>query len=108
MAEAFHFPTLTLILPFHCPARPAKVTNYTLRAAGVFLCISPWNFSLAIFTGQSMALLVAGNTVIAKPAEQTSLVAYHAVELMHRYFHWESKRFEERSSSTRCATETER
>ncbi|EOB3571188.1 bifunctional proline dehydrogenase/L-glutamate gamma-semialdehyde dehydrogenase PutA [Vibrio vulnificus] len=49
---------------------------------GVFVCISPWNFPLAIFLGQVTAALVAGNTVVAKPAEQTSLIAVRAVELM--------------------------
>ncbi|MDF2365848.1 bifunctional proline dehydrogenase/L-glutamate gamma-semialdehyde dehydrogenase PutA [Sneathiella sp.] len=49
---------------------------------GLFICISPWNFPLAIFTGQIAAALVAGNTVIAKPAEQTPLIAARAVELM--------------------------
>jgi RHH-type proline utilization regulon transcriptional repressor/proline dehydrogenase/delta 1-pyrroline-5-carboxylate dehydrogenase len=49
---------------------------------GVFVCISPWNFPLAIFLGQISAALVAGNTVVAKPAEQTSLIAVRAVELM--------------------------
>ena len=50
---------------------------------GVFACISPWNFPLAIFTGQISAALAAGNCVIAKPAEQTPLIALRAVELMH-------------------------
>ena len=50
---------------------------------GVFVCISPWNFPLAIFTGQIVAALVAGNAVIAKPAEQTPLIAARAVALMH-------------------------
>jgi RHH-type proline utilization regulon transcriptional repressor/proline dehydrogenase/delta 1-pyrroline-5-carboxylate dehydrogenase len=49
----------------------------------VFVCISPWNFPLAIFLGQITAALVAGNTVVAKPAEQTSLIAARAVELMN-------------------------
>ncbi|PMO59915.1 bifunctional proline dehydrogenase/L-glutamate gamma-semialdehyde dehydrogenase [Vibrio breoganii] len=49
---------------------------------GVFVCISPWNFPLAIFLGQISAALVAGNTVVAKPAEQTSLIAARTVELM--------------------------
>jgi RHH-type proline utilization regulon transcriptional repressor/proline dehydrogenase/delta 1-pyrroline-5-carboxylate dehydrogenase len=53
------------------------------RGRGVFLCISPWNFPLAIFTGQIAAALVAGNAVIAKPAEQTPLIAARAVALMH-------------------------
>lgn len=52
-------------------------------ARGVITCISPWNFPLAIFTGQIMAALAAGNAVIAKPAGQTPLMAYRAVELMH-------------------------
>ncbi|MCW1955831.1 MAG: bifunctional proline dehydrogenase/L-glutamate gamma-semialdehyde dehydrogenase PutA [Roseobacter sp.] len=50
---------------------------------GAFTCISPWNFPLAIFTGQVSAALAAGNAVLAKPAEQTSLIAYRAVELLH-------------------------
>ena len=54
----------------------------TLHARGVVLCISPWNFPLAIFTGQAVAALVTGNCVIAKPAEQTPLIAHFAVELM--------------------------
>ncbi|WP_419572148.1 bifunctional proline dehydrogenase/L-glutamate gamma-semialdehyde dehydrogenase PutA [Rheinheimera sp.] len=52
------------------------------QARGVVLCISPWNFPLAIFLGQVAAALVAGNTVVAKPAEQTSLIAVRTVELM--------------------------
>ena len=47
------------------------------------LCISPWNFPLAIFLGQVAAALVTGNTVVAKPAEQTSIVAQRAVDIMH-------------------------
>src|SRR5690606_14287506 len=50
---------------------------------GPFVCISPWNFPLAIFTGQIAAALVAGNPVLAKPAPQTPLVAYRAVQLLH-------------------------
>ncbi|MGO4891731.1 bifunctional proline dehydrogenase/L-glutamate gamma-semialdehyde dehydrogenase PutA [Flavobacterium sp. W21_SRS_FM6] len=53
-----------------------------LAPRGVILCISPWNFPLAIFLGQVAAALVTGNTVIAKPAEQTSLIALRARELM--------------------------
>jgi len=53
------------------------------EARGPVVCISPWNFPLAIFTGQILANLVAGNTVLAKPAEQTSLLAARAVELMY-------------------------
>ena len=50
---------------------------------GVFACISPWNFPLAIFTGQITAALVTGNAVIAKPAEQTPLIAARAIALLH-------------------------
>lgn len=53
-----------------------------LRGRGVFACISPWNFPLAIFTGQVSAALAAGNAVLAKPAEQTPLIAHRAVELL--------------------------
>jgi RHH-type proline utilization regulon transcriptional repressor/proline dehydrogenase/delta 1-pyrroline-5-carboxylate dehydrogenase len=63
---------------------PVGETN-SLRLAGrgVFVCISPWNFPLAIFTGQVAAALAAGNAVLAKPAEQTPLIAYEAVKLYH-------------------------
>ncbi|MCA0013035.1 bifunctional proline dehydrogenase/L-glutamate gamma-semialdehyde dehydrogenase PutA [Mesorhizobium sp. B292B1B] len=52
------------------------------EARGVIVCISPWNFPLAIFTGQIAAALVTGNSVIAKPAEQTPLIAFRAVEML--------------------------
>ncbi|MBS0124597.1 bifunctional proline dehydrogenase/L-glutamate gamma-semialdehyde dehydrogenase PutA [Thetidibacter halocola] len=52
-------------------------------ALGIFACISPWNFPLAIFTGQVAAALAAGNAVLAKPAEQTPLIAHRAVEWLH-------------------------
>ena len=51
---------------------------------GVFLCISPWNFPLAIFVGQVSAAMAAGNSVIAKPADQTPFIASHAVQLFHK------------------------
>ncbi|MFV2001735.1 MAG: aldehyde dehydrogenase family protein, partial [Paracoccaceae bacterium] len=53
-------------------------------AVGVFSCISPWNFPLAIFSGQIAAALAAGNAVLAKPAEQTPLIAALAVGLLHK------------------------
>ncbi|WP_406855132.1 bifunctional proline dehydrogenase/L-glutamate gamma-semialdehyde dehydrogenase PutA [Alsobacter sp. KACC 23698] len=53
------------------------------RGRGVFVCISPWNFPLAIFLGQVSAALAAGNAVVAKPAEQTPLVAHEAVRILH-------------------------
>ncbi|WP_260260494.1 bifunctional proline dehydrogenase/L-glutamate gamma-semialdehyde dehydrogenase PutA [Vibrio intestinalis] len=59
-----------------------QVRQVSRTGRGVFVCISPWNFPLAIFLGQVSAALVAGNTVVAKPAEQTSLIAHRAVELM--------------------------
>ncbi|SFR45574.1 L-proline dehydrogenase /delta-1-pyrroline-5-carboxylate dehydrogenase [Yoonia tamlensis] len=52
-------------------------------ARGIWTCISPWNFPLAIFTGQIAAALAAGNAVLAKPAEQTPLIATRAVEILH-------------------------
>ncbi|HEX9471809.1 MAG TPA: bifunctional proline dehydrogenase/L-glutamate gamma-semialdehyde dehydrogenase PutA, partial [Bradyrhizobium sp.] len=55
----------------------------SLRGRGVFVAISPWNFPLAIFTGQITAALMAGNSVVAKPAEQTPLIAAEAVRLLH-------------------------
>ena len=58
--------------------------NHLAEPRGKVLCISPWNFPLAIFTGQIAASLAAGNAVIAKPAEQTSLIAYAAVKLLYK------------------------
>ncbi|MDR7298721.1 RHH-type proline utilization regulon transcriptional repressor/proline dehydrogenase/delta 1-pyrroline-5-carboxylate dehydrogenase [Pelomonas aquatica] len=55
-----------------------------MRGRGVFVCISPWNFPLAIFAGQVVAALVAGNAVAAKPAEQTPFVALKFIELLHQ------------------------
>jgi len=55
----------------------------SLHGRGVFVCISPWNFPLAIFTGQVAAALAAGNSVIAKPADQSVLIGYYAVKLLH-------------------------
>ncbi|WP_421937158.1 bifunctional proline dehydrogenase/L-glutamate gamma-semialdehyde dehydrogenase PutA [Phenylobacterium sp.] len=63
---------------------PVGETNQlSLHGRGVFVCISPWNFPLAIFTGQIAAALAAGNGVLAKPAEQTPLIATEAVRLFH-------------------------
>ncbi|MBO9433437.1 bifunctional proline dehydrogenase/L-glutamate gamma-semialdehyde dehydrogenase PutA [Ruegeria sp. R13_0] len=53
------------------------------KPAGIFTCISPWNFPLAIFTGQISAALATGNAVLAKPAPQTPLIAHRAVQLLH-------------------------
>ena len=66
------------------PGPAGEENRYRLGGRGVFVCISPWNFPLAIFTGQVAAALAAGNSVVAKPAEQTPLIAFEAVKLMHR------------------------
>jgi RHH-type proline utilization regulon transcriptional repressor/proline dehydrogenase/delta 1-pyrroline-5-carboxylate dehydrogenase len=64
---------------------PAGETNgLEMLGRGVFACISPWNFPLAIFTGQIAGALAAGNTVLAKPAEQTPLIAHEAVKLFRK------------------------
>ncbi|MBX3500278.1 MAG: trifunctional transcriptional regulator/proline dehydrogenase/L-glutamate gamma-semialdehyde dehydrogenase [Alphaproteobacteria bacterium] len=60
-----------------------RFANGTHRPLGVVVCISPWNFPLAIFTGQVAAALAAGNAVIAKPAEETPLTAIAAVRILH-------------------------
>ena len=67
----------------YCRYYAARARELEGRARGVFVCISPWNFPLAIFSGQVTAALVAGNAVLAKPAEQTPLIAARAVELMY-------------------------
>ncbi len=69
--------------PEALPGPTGESNRLSLRARGVFACISPWNFPLAIFTGQVAAALAAGNAVVAKPAEQTPLIAYRAVQLLH-------------------------
>lgn len=64
---------------------PTGESNYlSLQGKGVFVCISPWNFPLAIYAGQIVAALVTGNTVIAKAAEQTSIIGYYVACLMHQ------------------------
>ncbi|WP_371395784.1 bifunctional proline dehydrogenase/L-glutamate gamma-semialdehyde dehydrogenase PutA [Fretibacter rubidus] len=64
---------------------PAGETNtLSMMGRGVFICISPWNFPLAIYLGQIAAALAAGNTVVAKPAEQTPLTAYVCAQLIYK------------------------
>ncbi len=65
------------------PGPTGESNELMLHGRGPFVCISPWNFPLAIFTGQLAAALAAGNTVIAKPAEQVPLIAARAVGLLH-------------------------
>jgi RHH-type proline utilization regulon transcriptional repressor/proline dehydrogenase/delta 1-pyrroline-5-carboxylate dehydrogenase len=67
--------------PLPGPTGESNVLRY--RGRGVFVCISPWNFPLSIFLGQVAAALVAGNAVVAKPAEQTPLIAAEAVRILH-------------------------
>ena len=69
--------------PTTLPGPTGESNTLRLAGRGVFACISPWNFPLAIFTGQVAAALVTGNTVVAKPAEQTPLIAQRAVALLH-------------------------
>jgi RHH-type transcriptional regulator, proline utilization regulon repressor / proline dehydrogenase / delta 1-pyrroline-5-carboxylate dehydrogenase len=68
--------------PTRLPGPAGERNEIELHGRGVFACISPWNFPLAIFTGQIAAALAAGNAVIAKPAEQTPLVAATAIRLL--------------------------
>ncbi|GAM98040.1 proline dehydrogenase [alpha proteobacterium U9-1i] len=65
------------------PSPAGETDHLELHGRGVFVCISPWNFPLAIFTGQLAAALAAGNTVVAKPAEQTPRIARAAVHLFY-------------------------
>jgi RHH-type proline utilization regulon transcriptional repressor/proline dehydrogenase/delta 1-pyrroline-5-carboxylate dehydrogenase len=69
--------------PEKLPGPTGESNELQLHGRGVFVCISPWNFPLAIFMGQVAAALAAGNSVIAKPAEQTNLIGFAAVKLLH-------------------------
>ncbi len=69
--------------PETMPGPTGESNQLHLHGRGVFVCISPWNFPLAIFMGQVAAALAAGNSVIAKPADQTTLIGYAAVKLLH-------------------------
>jgi RHH-type proline utilization regulon transcriptional repressor/proline dehydrogenase/delta 1-pyrroline-5-carboxylate dehydrogenase len=69
--------------PVTLPSPTGELNMLELRGRGIIACISPWNFPLAIFTGQVAAALAAGNTVLAKPAEQTPITAYLATKLLH-------------------------
>jgi RHH-type transcriptional regulator, proline utilization regulon repressor / proline dehydrogenase / delta 1-pyrroline-5-carboxylate dehydrogenase len=71
------------LVPQPLPGPTGESNELRYRGRGVFVCISPWNFPLAIFTGQVAAAFAAGNTVVAKPAEQTPLIAYETVKLLH-------------------------
>lgn len=89
--EAIDFCRYYAMMAQQLMGNPMRLHGYTgetnelsLHPRGTVLCISPWNFPLAIFTGQVVAALVTGNCVIAKPAEQTPLIAAYAVKLMHQ------------------------
>ena len=72
-----------IMQPIALPGPTGETNELRLTARGVWVCISPWNFPLAIFMGQVAAALSTGNTVAAKPAEQTPGVAWEAVKLLH-------------------------
>lgn len=74
----------TMTDPLQLKGYTGELNELSLHPRGTLLCISPWNFPLAIFTGQVVAGLVTGNCVIAKPAEQTPLMAAFACKLMHQ------------------------
>lgn len=69
--------------PHELPGPTGERNQLSLHGKGVFVCISPWNFPLAIFTGQIVAALLTGNSVIAKPAQQTTLMAHWMCQLLH-------------------------
>ncbi|HET9482691.1 MAG TPA: bifunctional proline dehydrogenase/L-glutamate gamma-semialdehyde dehydrogenase PutA, partial [Xanthomonadales bacterium] len=69
--------------PEQLPGPTGETNQLSLHGRGTFVCISPWNFPLAIFMGQVAASLMAGNATIAKPAEQTGMIGWHAVKLLH-------------------------
>lgn len=71
-------------MPTVLPGPTGEVNELSLAGRGIFVCISPWNFPLAIFLGQIAAALVSGNTVLAKPAQQTPAIAHYMIQLAHR------------------------
>jgi RHH-type transcriptional regulator, proline utilization regulon repressor / proline dehydrogenase / delta 1-pyrroline-5-carboxylate dehydrogenase len=73
-----------LMVPLELPGPTGERNVLRMEGRGVWACIAPWNFPLAIFLGQVAAALVTGNTVVAKPAPQTPLVAARAVALAHQ------------------------
>ncbi len=72
-----------IIIEKNLPGVTGERNTLSWHPRGVFLCISPWNFPLAIFLGQVVAALVTGNTVLCKPADQTSLIANYAIKLLY-------------------------
>jgi RHH-type proline utilization regulon transcriptional repressor/proline dehydrogenase/delta 1-pyrroline-5-carboxylate dehydrogenase len=76
--------------PLVLPGPTGERNTISMRGKGVFIAISPWNFPLAIFTGQVTAALAAGNAVLAKPAAPTPIIAYRAIQLL--LLCWRSRR----------------
>jgi RHH-type transcriptional regulator, proline utilization regulon repressor / proline dehydrogenase / delta 1-pyrroline-5-carboxylate dehydrogenase len=76
--------TRRTLAPLSLPGPTGETNELRYRGRGVFACISPWNFPLSIFLGQVSAALAAGNAVVAKPAEQTPLIAAEAVRALHQ------------------------
>jgi RHH-type transcriptional regulator, proline utilization regulon repressor / proline dehydrogenase / delta 1-pyrroline-5-carboxylate dehydrogenase len=72
-----------IMQPMPLPSPTGETNELLLKPRGVWVCISPWNFPLAIFLGQVSAALATGNAVLAKPAEQTPAIAVEAIELLH-------------------------
>jgi RHH-type proline utilization regulon transcriptional repressor/proline dehydrogenase/delta 1-pyrroline-5-carboxylate dehydrogenase len=73
--------------PIKMPGPTGESNFLELQGRGTFVCISPWNFPLAIYVGQIVAALVTGNCVIAKPAEQTSIIGYYLASLINKAIH---------------------
>ncbi len=72
-----------VMAPQTLPGPTGESNTLRMEGRGAWVCISPWNFPLAIFAGQVAAALATGNTVLAKPAEQTPAIAFEAVKLLH-------------------------
>jgi RHH-type proline utilization regulon transcriptional repressor/proline dehydrogenase/delta 1-pyrroline-5-carboxylate dehydrogenase len=70
--------------PVNLPSPTGEINQLSYHARGIFVCIAPWNFPLAIFLGQVVAALVTGNAVLAKPAHQTPIIGWHAVNLARK------------------------
>lgn len=81
-ARYYAFTAEDLSKPLNLPSYTGESSTLSWHPRGVFVCVSPWNFPLAIFVGQILAALVTGNTVIAKPADMTTIIASFAVDLM--------------------------
>src|SRR4029450_13025644 len=71
------------LAPISMPGPTGESNEVRMRGRGIFICISPWNFPLAIFAGQIAGALAAGNCVVAKPAEQTPLIASETIKLFY-------------------------